>query len=542
MSEGKYKRVITMLLAAVVLASCSVDSSGSSRSGEIQREILEVSADTAGLIINSAGATETARAAKPTEPMSAPLPLPTPTEIYLESDPSWKHESSYILRQERDGIYQYLAVYEPGATEGKRVLDGCLRAVSPVSEDRVAVIIGTVPLNSNCGSEMASDYVLYILDLKEPSTIRISSLYKAFGSISYERYLNEEPLRDSIVSIRGEIPAWSPNGRYLAFVGALDAQNSDLYLYDVETDALRRLSDGPNQATRPVWSLDGRGLFHVEARYASTYLYDHGLWWTSLDEDVAEWIGPEQWPGGNLIATPISRDHWLVWSYGIFSEDGPIYLINTADKSYEEIYGFVTSMSILQQGNETYLLVYGTTDTDSFRAFIPTLFRFQDGELINQTTITGLDGGWYAPEIVPLPAAQSFVMVIESKGLFASINLAGEWIQVGHESVNRFYYPSPDGKWLAVLLDPFGEGRGPLELYSVGDEGLEFTWQGDYDVFPDWAPDSSTLLIQCDDSESLTLLPSNDVVNVRAGCPLWKGWDYSYGWPWGDPVVVIPAN
>ena len=541
MAEGKYKRVITLLLAVFILASCSVDSSGSSRSGEIQREILGFSEDTAGLIVKAVGATETARAAKPIEPASTLDPTQTPTEIYLESDPAWNLDSAYILRQKGEGVYQYLVVYQPGATEGKRVLSGCLMSASSVSKGRVAVVVGTVPLDSGCRPERVSDHVLYILDLKELSTLRISSLFKAFGRISHERYLNEESLRDSIASIGGDIPAWSPNGRYLAFVGALDAPNSDLYLYDVEAETLRRLSDGPNQATKPVWSLDGRGLFHVEARYASTYLYDHGLWWTSLDEDVAEWIGPEGWPGGNIIAAPISRDHWLVWSYGIFSEDGPVFQINTADKSHEEIYGFVSSMSIMEQGNETYLLIYGTTDTDSYKAFIPTLFIFRDGEFVSQTSITGLDSGWYSPEIVPLPSAQAFIMVTEQQGL-VSINLAGEWSLVSPDPINRFFYPSPDGKWLAVLLDPLGEEHGPLELYSVGTEGLELAWQGDYDAFPDWSPDSSTLLIQCDDNDSLTLRPPNYVVNVRAGCPLWKDWNYSYGWPWGDPVVVVPAN
>lgn len=35
-TEGKYMRVTTLFLAVFVLASCSVDSSGSSGSGEIQ--------------------------------------------------------------------------------------------------------------------------------------------------------------------------------------------------------------------------------------------------------------------------------------------------------------------------------------------------------------------------------------------------------------------------------------------------------------------------------------------------------------------------
>ena len=207
MAEGIYTRVITLLLTAVVLASCSVDSSRSSKSGEVQREILEASADTAGLIVKAVEATETARAAKPVEPTSTPLSSPAPTEIHIDSDPTWILDSAYILRQEGDGVYQYLVVYEPGAAEGKRVLSGCLMAASSVSKGRVAVVVGTVPLDSGCRPERVSDHVLYILDLNELSTTRISSLFKAFGRINDERYLKEEPLRDSLASIGGDIPA-----------------------------------------------------------------------------------------------------------------------------------------------------------------------------------------------------------------------------------------------------------------------------------------------------------------------------------------------
>ncbi|MBW8011859.1 MAG: hypothetical protein FVQ83_11580 [Chloroflexi bacterium] len=57
---------------------------------------------------------------------------------------------------------------------------------------------------------------------------------------------------------------WSPQGRYLAFMGAIDGPSSDLYLFDTLTLEIRRLSSGPNQATSPFWSLDGEWIVHDE--------------------------------------------------------------------------------------------------------------------------------------------------------------------------------------------------------------------------------------------------------------------------------------
>jgi len=41
-------------------------------------------------------------------------------------------------------------------------------------------------------------------------------------------------------------PQWSPNGRYLAFAAVLDADSSDLFIYDAQDSSLRRLTNGPD--------------------------------------------------------------------------------------------------------------------------------------------------------------------------------------------------------------------------------------------------------------------------------------------------------
>jgi hypothetical protein len=59
--------------------------------------------------------------------------------------------------------------------------------------------------------------------------------------------------------------AWSPGGRYLAFAGQMEGLFSDVYVYDVESQAIERLSDGAEQIQSLTWSPDGRWVLYGSA-------------------------------------------------------------------------------------------------------------------------------------------------------------------------------------------------------------------------------------------------------------------------------------
>ena len=68
-------------------------------------------------------------------------------------------------------------------------------------------------------------------------------------------------------------PAWSPDGRKLALTLGGGAGNPDIYILDLNTQDLIRITDDPAIDTEPAWAPDGRSLYFTSDRAGSPQIY-----------------------------------------------------------------------------------------------------------------------------------------------------------------------------------------------------------------------------------------------------------------------------
>lgn len=68
-------------------------------------------------------------------------------------------------------------------------------------------------------------------------------------------------------------PAWSPDGKKLALTLSGSGGNLDIYVLDLGTQALTRITDDPSIDTEPAWSSDGTQIFFTSDRSGGPQIY-----------------------------------------------------------------------------------------------------------------------------------------------------------------------------------------------------------------------------------------------------------------------------
>lgn len=223
-----------------------------------------------------------------------PLIQPTPTSTAISKSVS-------VL----DGLQEAPAIPSaPLSSEGPWFVivarDG-FWAVNPDGTGLTRIIKISIdpPFNWQTAFSPDGGYIAYISgrDGIYDLTLRINSLPD--GIVVTERSLTTEssepspeamPGDPSIEAVRAvaHIPslAWSPDGQMLAFMGMIEGNTSDLYIYSVEDDEVIQLTDGPSQSFRPSWSPDSRYIVHAGAEVFGTGAgYGmNGIWAARADD------------------------------------------------------------------------------------------------------------------------------------------------------------------------------------------------------------------------------------------------------------------
>jgi hypothetical protein len=122
-------------------------------------------------------------------------------------------------------------------------------------------------IHMNCSNnEISPDMSLALFHIPDGQIRPITQLFIDEKSIDLAELGNDIFILD-----------WSSDGRYLAFAGAIDKPYLDLYLYDMDKDAVRRLTDNLQKIEYVEWSSDGKWIWfensESEGAYSRTYFY-----------------------------------------------------------------------------------------------------------------------------------------------------------------------------------------------------------------------------------------------------------------------------
>lgn len=116
-----------------------------------------------------------------------------------------------------------------------------------------------------------------------------------------------------------EVPSmsWSPDGRMLAFMGVMQGESSDLYVYLVEDGSLLRLTDGPSEGIRPTWTPDGEAIVHFGVRTMGTGAGASltGAWAASVDDTSVQTLYEPGLSGDEIVVGWADEDTFVVHSW-----------------------------------------------------------------------------------------------------------------------------------------------------------------------------------------------------------------------------------
>lgn len=167
-------------------------------------------------------------------------------------------------------------------------------------------------IGPDCSTDASLDERHNLIVIFKLPENRIMRQFQLFGNQSVEKIRADEcnlssnnfPVRSPVLGVvaSGSNTEWSPDGRYLAFAAALDQPGADLYLYDTQTDYLRRLTSHHNNPQILSWSSDGQTIIYMSVTKMQydrpNFLESSGLYTVSISGTEQLLMKPNNVPGG----------------------------------------------------------------------------------------------------------------------------------------------------------------------------------------------------------------------------------------------------
>ena len=289
--------------------------------------------------------------------------------------------------------------------------------------------------------------------------------------------------------------AWSPDGRYLAYVGAIQGPSGDVYVYDTIDRTSRVLTTGAGQAAALSWSPNSEWIAHLALEdFGDEFGWNVlGLWLVSptgeglqnvLDDGemifVKKWLGDETFiaSGWDLAYGPED-----LWTVSIAEQDRSRFFTGPLMMHAFDSDGSVVALYINDFGADFYDLKsglyvqprFGGTPIEVLANVEPLSIEYsQEHDLF----VAGL------PDQTVLLSRQGEIELSLSVGGLANF--------------------SPDGKWLLISGDS-------ANLYSFEDDFVIPLWDEPIRA-QTWGRDSLGVFLFLDDSRDLIYMrvPAGD--------------------------------
>ena len=348
----------------------------------------------------------------------------------------------------------------------------------------VAFVGGDNPMTPD--REGSGPLTLFLLDTRTATVKPISPLFspdivKALDAATQSGDRNDAVEAGIAVAEMSDTLAWSPDGRYLAFIAALDGPSSDVYSYDRETGQINRLTDGPNQAARLFWSPDNQWIIHEEIESFGTGAgYNvKAVWAAAPDNSGNRKLYDVDYSGDEVFVDWVSPESFLVYSWSA------IGLQNARQFN-------LTTGEAQRLGPEFPVQAYAVDPKSLTQLYVIDDYTAQQN---------GLTGGLYldTPAAPPQRVATGNWYNVQWRphaGLFFAQGAEGV-VSVSRDGAAQPYaaesvalpIDSPDGAWLLAWGDGNYSGPIGLRLYSADGE-LKRTIASDSVTYATWSPAS----------------------------------------------------
>lgn len=246
--------------------------------------------------------------------ITTPTTLPTTISPIEAESVGLDSEGPWLIYRKRDNEVYILNQNGSGRTQFPYDLHGMQ---GPYDASSSLPLIAAITLDS----EMGYSPILYIVSLPGFEVIQQISLLSCPTNIP-----------NCVIDKQADIkfqPKWSPDGRYLAFVGAIEGPSTDVYAYDSELDLVKQLTDGPNQVGEFFWSPDSNWIIHEEVSDFHGWQVE-SIWAASPTTNEVRWLfSPESRNSQRLLGW-ISDDRLITYEHSMYGE-GNLVLVSIQD-------------------------------------------------------------------------------------------------------------------------------------------------------------------------------------------------------------------